>query len=208
VDATRVAPSERARIVAAVAEPALSRGVALEVVLPLADAAQRAVRAGAALDGLARLGLRPDLVSVRCPAAPDAEAARAQAGALARVVDALRGTPVMRRGPAGNAVLDALAGGPVRAVSDGGAATARAIEAIPWELLPSTDGRAPRASDLDAAVGELSQDGLDRLEARAYVETADLLDRLGTRGSARALARVLEARLREDAVPRSPGARR
>lgn len=208
VDASAAAPGERARVIALVAEPALSRGIALDVVLPLADAAQRAVRAAATLDALARRGVRPDLASVRCPAAADRDAARAQAGALARVAEALRGLPVMRRGPVSADVLAALAGGPVRAVSDGGAATAQALEVVPWELLPSAEGRSPRASELEAAVAELSDEGLDRVEARAYVETEELIERLGARGSARRVTAALEARLREDASPRAPGARR
>jgi hypothetical protein len=207
VDASAAVPGERARVIAAVAEPALARGIALDVVLPLADAAQRAARAAATLDGLARIGVRPDLASVRCPAAPDADGARAQAGALARVAEALRGTPVMRRGPVTAEVLAALRGGPVRAVSDGGAATARAIEVIPWELLPSADDRPPRASELEAAVLELSEEGLDRMESQAYVEASELIERLGARGSARAVTDVLEARLREDAGPRAAAER-
>jgi len=207
VDASAAAPGERARVIAAVAEPALAGGIALDVVLPLVDAAQRAARAVAAIEGLARLGIRPDVASVRCPAATDPEAARAQAGALARIAEALRGTAVMRRGPLSGEILAALARGPVRAVSDGGAATARAIEVIPWELLQPAEDRPPRASDLEAAVAELAEEGLDRMEARAYAETADLVDGLGAWGTARELSRSLEARLHEDEPPRAAAAR-
>jgi hypothetical protein len=59
VDATAAAPGERARVLAALAEPAVATGAALDVVLPLADAARRAARAVATVDGLARLGVRP-----------------------------------------------------------------------------------------------------------------------------------------------------
>jgi len=208
LDVTQVAPAERARVLAAVAEPAVTRGLGLEVVLRLAETGQRATRAAAELEALARLDVRPDLVGVRCPAAPGPDEARAQAGALGRVAEVLRGVPVLRRGPISPAIVAALARGPVRAVSDGGAATARALEVIPWELLPSGEGRGPRASELEAAVEELSQDGLDRFEARAYVEAADLVERLGSAGSAAVVSRALEARLAEDGSRRPRGARR
>jgi hypothetical protein len=87
----------------------------------------------------------------------------------------------MRRGPVAPALLAALQGSPVRACEDGGAVAARALEV----------GEVSFASALDAG------DEAERREARAYVETTDLVEGLGASGSAAALTAALLRRLEE-----------
>jgi hypothetical protein len=95
-------------------------------------------------------------------------------------------------------LLALLPGSPVRACEDDGQAAARAVDLIPWDLL--VEAGAPeetRANRLERAAAELSQDGADRLEARAYVEVMDFVEALGAAGSARAVSRALERRLED-----------
>lgn len=181
VDVAAVAATERARVLADVAGAALERGVCLDCVVPIEPGAP-ARRAAALFEELAALRAPPDVASVRCPAPQRPEDARAQVAALARLSAALAGIPILRRGPVARPLLGLLAGSPVRACEDGGAAAARAL--------------APLAGGADAAAG-LGAEDAERLEARAYVEVVDLLERLGAGGSARGLARALEARLPE-----------
>jgi hypothetical protein len=189
LDATAVAPAERARVLAEVAAPALERELGLDVVLPLGEAVRRG---GALVDGLRALRVTPDLVGVRCPAPADDEEVRAQLAVLRRAADAL-GVALLRRGPTTPALLAALAGGPVRACDDGAAAATRALELVPDDEAAGAAGR--RESPLERAAGGLPESAADRLEARAYVETVDLVERLGASGSALAIARELERRL-------------
>ena len=64
-------------------------------------------------------------------------------------------------------------------------------------LVPAEDEDPSRESPLERAAAELSDEATDRLEARAYVEVMDLVERLGGRGSAPAVVRVLERRLED-----------
>jgi hypothetical protein len=108
---------------------------------------------------------------------------------------ALGGLPVMRRGEVTPDLLAALAGSPVKACEDGGAAARAATAAIPFELLQPAPDVPSRITALESAAAELSEHGAERLESRAYVETAELIERLGAGGSAEALARALEREL-------------
>jgi hypothetical protein len=55
------------------------------------------------------------------------------------------------------------------------------------------DAPAHRARALERAAAALSRGEADRLEALAYVEASDLVERLGAAGSAGALAAALGA---------------
>jgi hypothetical protein len=133
---------------------------------------------------------------VRCPAPRDDDEARIQAAALARLSQALAGIPIMRRGPVTPRLLELLRASPVRACEDGGAAAARAEALVPVELAGGDDGGEPsRESPLERAAAELSDEAADRLEARAYVEAVDFIERLGGRDGAPGVVRALERRL-------------
>lgn len=193
-DVTAVAPAERARVVEEVAGAGTERGICVDCILPLAEAGGREVVA--TFERLTRRGVAPDVASVRCPAPASAAEARLQVAALARLCAALSGVPVMRRGPTTPELLALLAGSPVKAVDDGGAAATNAIEIIPWELIAPAEEES-RTNPLEQAAAELSDEGADRLEARAYALTMELLEALGPPGGALALARALERRLEE-----------
>jgi hypothetical protein len=197
VDVARVSAPERGRVLAEVAAPGVERGICVDCILPLETGAP-ARRALALFDDLAGRGVPPDLASVRCEAPADDGAARAQLTTLARICAALAGVPVMRRGPVTPALLALLAGSPVKACEDAGGAAARAIELIPWDLLEEEgDPEETRANRLERAAAELSDEGADRVEARAYVEVMDFLEGLGSAGSAAKVSRALERRLEE-----------
>ena len=197
IDAGQVSAAQRARVLAELAEATTERGVALDVVLDLAQATGRASRAVVVLGELRRARIVPAIVSVRCPAAPDGEAARAQAGALGRLAEALGGLPLMRRGPLGDALCSVLAGGPVRLVEDGGAAEDAALGVLPADAGPQASAGAGHRGEsrLAHAAEGLAGEMVDRMEARAYLETTALLERLGLAGSAPRLARALMRRL-------------
>jgi hypothetical protein len=195
VDVVAVAPPERGRVLAEVGAAAVERGIGLDCVVPLDEGPRGPARAGALFEELARRGAAPDLASVRCPEPGSDGEARLQVAALARICAAAAGVPVMRRGPVTPALLRLLAGSPVKACDDGGRAAANAVSVIPWEHIVSEDDETTRVSRLDRAAGELSDEGADRLEARAYVEVIELLEALGAPGSALRMARVLERQL-------------
>jgi hypothetical protein len=197
VDVTAVAAPERARVLSEVAAGAVERGIGLDCTVPLEDAAHGAARAGALFEELARRGAPPDVASVRCPEPASRDEARVQVAALARICGALSGVPVMRRGPVTPDLLGLLAGSPVKACDDGGRAAARAVSVIPWELIARDEAGATREDELAQAVRELSDEGADRLEARAYVEVMSFLEALGAPGSAVQLSRALERQLEE-----------
>jgi hypothetical protein len=54
-----------------------------------------------------------------------------------------------------------------------------------------------RESPLERAAAELSDEAADRLEARAYVEVMELVERLGARDAAPAVLRALERSLED-----------
>lgn len=192
VDVAAASQPERARLLAEVARGADELGLSVECVVPL-DEGGASVRRGAALfEELAGLGLSPDLASVRCRAPASADEARLQVSALARLGAALAGVPVLRRGPTSPALLGLLRGSAVRVCDDGGAA-AREVAAA------SSRGAAVRARRTGPS-GASAADAADRLEAAAWGEAVDFIEGLGTTGSARALARALEARLEDGAA--------
>jgi hypothetical protein len=174
----------------------VEHGACIDVVVPLADGAQTGRRAAAIFDELARRGGPADLASVRCLPPADEGEARLQVGALLRICQALRGVPVMRRGPTTPALLDLLRGSPVRACEDGGGVAARALSLLPEAARAAQNApRESRKDPLEAAVAALGPEAADQLEARAYVDAVEFLERLGAPGSALAISRALEARL-------------
>jgi fermentation-respiration switch protein FrsA (DUF1100 family) len=182
-------------VVGEIAAAAAEHGACLDVVVSLADGAQAGRRAAAVLEELERRGTPADLASVRClPPADDAEA-RLQAGALARICHALGGVPVMRRGAATPALLELLRRSPVVACEDGGAVAARALALLPDAARAQGDALETRQDPLERAAAELAPDVAEKLEARAYVDALDFLERLGANGSAPALSRAIEAGL-------------
>jgi hypothetical protein len=193
LDVAAVAPPERGRVVGEMAQAILERGVSLEVVVPLAEGFDTAPRAAALFEEVERRGAAPDAVGMRCPAPADEREARLQALALARVAQALPGIPVVRRGAISARALEVLTGLPILACEDGGLAADFALGLLDVGLAVR-DGEAP-AGALDRAAEALPPDGMDHLEARAYGETLELIERLGARGSAPRAARALERRL-------------
>lgn len=196
IDVASVVPPERGRIAGEVAQAAYERGVSIEVVIPLGEGARVGPLAAAVFEDVARRGSPPDLAGLRCPAPADVDAARAQAAALARISNALAGVPIMRRGPITPRLLELLRASPVKACEDGGAAAAGAVTLIPLELVEEP-GEGQRENPLERAAAELSDEAADRLEARAYVEVVDLIERLGGRNGVPAVLGALERRLAE-----------
>jgi hypothetical protein len=197
VDVAAVAPSERGRVVAEVAEAGVEHGICVDVVVALAEGAQARTRTAALVEELARRRTPADLASVRCPAPATQDEARLQAAALARMCEALSGAPVMRRGPVTPGLLEVLRGSPVKLCEDGGGVSARALSFLPGAAAPpdEEEDQRGRGSPLERAASELPADAVARVEARAYVDALDFLERLGARGSAPAVSRALERRL-------------
>jgi hypothetical protein len=191
VDVRGVPPHERARVFAAVAAPAAERGACVDCLVALEDAPR------ALFSELERLRAAPDVVSVRCPQVSAPKDVRAQVVRLVKLCAELSGTPIVRRGPVTPALLTELARSPVRGCEDGGAASIAGIAVIPWERLQEGHDDRTRIPALDRAADELSRDAADRLEARAYVEVATFIERLGAVGSAPALVEALERQLEE-----------
>lgn len=193
-DVGPIAFGERGRVLAEVAAPALERGICVDCILPLEEGG--AHRAAALASELASRGVPLDVASVRCPAPVDAAQARLQLAALARVCASLQGVPLMRRGPLTPELLALLPGSPIQAVDDGGRAAGTAIQVIPWELIAPAEEET-RQNELEQAARELSDEGADRLEARAYAEVIDFLESVVPHGSAHTIAWALEGRLEE-----------
>jgi hypothetical protein len=191
VDVRALPAAERPRVFSAVAATAAERGACVDLAVSLEDAPK------ALFAALEAAGCPPDVVSVRCPEAAEQREARAQVVRMVRLCAELSGTPVLRRGPVTPAVLEELARSPVRGCEDGGAAAVAGIAVIPWERLQQREDDQSRTPALEQAAEELSRDAADRLEARAYVEVATLIDRLGAAGSATALGDALERQLEE-----------
>ena len=194
IDVAADSAGERGRVVGEVAEAGFDRGLSVEIVIPLGEGSQLGARAADLFDEVARHGAVPDLAGVRCPAPSDETEAKVQAAALARISQALSGVPVIRRGPVTPRLLELLRASPVKACEDGGAAAGRAIELLPVGLTGAEEEATSRQSPLERAAAELSGEGADRLETRAYVEVMDLVERLGARGGAPGVVRALERR--------------
>ncbi|HSM93091.1 MAG TPA: hypothetical protein VLT47_09400 [Anaeromyxobacteraceae bacterium] len=191
IDVRAVPVTERARVFAAVAAPAAERGACVDCLVALEDAPK------ALYDELTALRAAPDVVSVRCPPVDAPKDVGAQVARLARLCADLSGTPIVRRGPVTPALLEELARSPVRGCEDGGAAAVAGIAVIPWERLQEQREDASRTPALERAAEQLSIDAADRLEARAYVEAATFIERLGAAGSGTAVAGALERLLEE-----------
>jgi len=196
VDPGDGAPEECARVLAEVATPLLERGLGFACALQLRGAPGAGRRALAMLDELRRRGVPPDAVALRLPPPSDADAARAQLGGIDRLAAALGDVPILRQGALSPALLALVAGSRLRGCEDGGAA-ARA------SAVPDGDGERPGAAARRArwraeAERLLGADEADRLEARAFVVAAELVEALGAGGSAAAVAAGLERRQAED----------
>jgi hypothetical protein len=191
IDVRAVPAEDRATAFAAVAAPAAERGCCVDALVDV-EVSPRAL-----FEALERVGAAPEVASVRCPGVTTTAEAKAQLVRLVRICADIQGIPVIRRGPVSPPLLEELARSPVRGCEDGGAAAMAGITVIPWEALERSDEDASRKLVLDRAAEELSIDAADRLEARAYVEAASFIERLGAAGSARRLAAALERRLDE-----------
>lgn len=196
IDVASVVPPERGRIAGEVAQAAFDRGLSIEIVVPLGEGSRVGPLAAALFDEVARRGSEPDLAGLRCPPPGDADGARAQAVALARISQALAGIPVMRRGPVTPRMLELVRASPVKACEDGGAAAAGALGLIPLETIEEP-GLGQRDSPLERAAAGLSEEAADHLEARAYVEVVDLIERLGARDGAPAIVGALDRSRRQ-----------
>lgn len=192
VDVAAVDPAQRGRVAGELAQAIADRGVSVEIVVPV-EGKQTASRAAALFEEVARRGAAPDAAGVRCPSPSTEEEGRLQAIALARISQALSGVPVIRRGPITGRALELLRGSPVLACEDGGLAAAFALGILPAGL--AAEAGAQRHGALEAAAEALPPDRMDHLEARAYGETLELVERLGARESAPRIARALERRL-------------
>jgi hypothetical protein len=178
-------PAEaRAEVLARVATPALEAGLGLDCVV--ARGGER--EAGRLFGDLARSEALPDVASLPLEAPTTPEGVQAQVRELLALCAALAGTPVLRRGPVTPELLRSLAGSPVAGCDDGGVAASVALLALDLVAGAESSREAPLAR-AEAALGE---GDLARLEARAYGEVLDFLERLGTSGSAPRLARHLE----------------
>jgi hypothetical protein len=169
----------------------VERGCCVDLLVALEDSPR------ALFAELGRLGAVPEVVSVRCPGTAAQNEARAQVVRLVRLCAELSGVPVLRRGPLTPPLIEELARSPVRGCEDGGAAAMAGLAVIPWNLLEAPPNEDSRIPVLDRAAEDLSRDAADRLEARAYVEVASFIDRLGTAGSGRRIAEALERLLEE-----------
>lgn len=194
LDVAAVPADRRGELAAALGRGAHERGLGVELILP-ADGGGGTSAVAAAVRAMSEAGVPPDAVGLGGAAVPGAAEARAEVRRLAEACAALGGLPVLRRGPIGPEILRVLAGSPVRGCEDGGAAERAATAAIPWDLLGPPPEGPSRSTPLERAVAELSDAGMERLEARAYVEVADLLERLGAGGSGFAVVAALEAEL-------------
>ncbi|HET6438225.1 MAG TPA: hypothetical protein VFG59_09205 [Anaeromyxobacter sp.] len=195
-DVASVAAEERGRVLAEVAAPLAERGLCFDCVVAPGEVGA-GMRTLALVEELERRGVPAAVVSVRCPAPPDAESARVQLGALDRLGRALGGLPVLRRGPVSAALLAALRGSGVRGCEDGGVA-ARASGESPAPEPMGEEAAERRARWRDRAAALLGAEQVERLEARAFVEAAEFIEALGAEGSAPAVARGLERQLAQD----------
>jgi hypothetical protein len=169
-----------------VAAPALEGGLGLDCVV----ARGGALEAGLLFGDLALAESLPDLASLPFEAPTTLEGVQDQVRELLALCAALSGTPVLRRGPVTAELLQSLAGSPVAGCEDGGAAAEVALLAL--DLVAGPASEQSRQAPLAKAEAALGGGALARLEARAYGEVLDFLERLGTTGSALRVTRWLE----------------
>ena len=186
VDLAAVPAEARAEVLARVAAPALEAGLGLDCVV----ARGGELEAGRLFGDLARNETRPDVASLPFEAPATEEAVHDQVRELLALCAALAGTPVLRRGPVTPDLLRSLAGSPVAGCDDGGAAAELALLAL--DLVAGPGAERSREAPLAQAEAALGGGALARLEARAYGEVLDFLERLGTTGSASRIVRLLE----------------
>jgi hypothetical protein len=186
VDLGAVPAEARAEVLTRVAAPALEGGLGLDCVV----ARGGALEAGLLFGDLARSESLPDVASLPFDAPTTREGVQAQVRELLALCAALSGTPVLRRGPVTAELLQSLAGSPVAGCDDGGAAAEVALLAL--DLLAGPASELSRRAPLALAEAALGGGALARLEARAYGEVLDFLERLGAAGSALRVARWLE----------------
>jgi hypothetical protein len=189
LDLTRVPSPDREAVLERVAGPAVERGLGLDCLVAPGDADD-----GRIFAALSRHDAGPDLASLRLEAPADGGEVHAQVKALLALCAALSGTPVLRRGPVTPELLGTLRGSPVVGCEDGGAAAEAGIALL---ALDPAAGQAPSAAELSRAEAALSEGGRSRLEARAYLEVLDFLERLGAAGGAPQVVRALERVLTE-----------
>lgn len=191
IDLAAVPAEARAEVLARVAAPALEAGLGLDCVV----ARGGELEAGLLFGDLARAESLPDMASLPFDAPTTRAAVQAQVRELLALCSALSGTPVLRRGPVTPELLRSLAGSPVAGCDDGGAAAEVALLAL--DLAAGAAPERSREAPLATAEAALGDGALARLEARAYGEVLDFLERLGAAGSARRVARFLEQALVE-----------
>jgi hypothetical protein len=184
VDLGAVPAELQAEILARVAAPALESGLGLDCVVVRGGA----MEAGLLFGDLTLHESRPDVASLPLEAPASSAAVHAQLRELLALCAALSGTPVLRRGPVTEELLRSLAGSPVAGCDDGGAAAELALLALDVSAGAGTRHQ----TALGRAEAALGGGALARLEARAYGEVLDFLERLGTTGSALAVARQLD----------------
>jgi hypothetical protein len=189
VDVGLLPPSERAAAFAEVAAAGVEREIGLEYVVPQEDGVASAAPLFRALQGQATV---PDLAGV--VASQEGRDARAELERMAQFCAAFGRIPILCHSSVGSQVVTRLKGSPVKVFEDGGVAALAAAAVLPArharELrgqLESVQADVPqrRAGPLSAWEKDLSADELDRAEARAYVETAGLIEALGAVDSAR-----------------------
>jgi hypothetical protein len=185
VDLAAVPAEAQAEVLSRVAAPALENGLGLDFLV----AQGGALEAGLLFGDLARNESLPDVASMPLEAPSTREAVEAQVRELLALCSALAGTPVLRRGPVTPELLRSLAGSPVAGCDDGGGAAEVALLALEVGAGEAASREAPVAQ-AEAALGG---GALARLEALAYGEVLDFLDRLGASGSALRVGRHLEA---------------
>jgi hypothetical protein len=154
----------------------------------------------ALLEELDTRDLLPDLASVRgLPSGAVVEDVRVLMDRLTQYSRALRGIPLVYRGPTSSEIISALAGSPVRVCEDAGAAALAAARSLPGGSSHApkagVDAFAAALESLEFAAGSLAPEVADKIEAHAYVETAGLIERLGASGSADLVREELARRL-------------
>jgi hypothetical protein len=193
VDLSALSSDVRAEALERVAAPALERGLGLDCVVLRGGQ----VEAGALFRDLVIANTAPDVASLPFEAPGSSEEVRQQVRELLSLCAALSGTPVLRRGPVTPELLRSLAGSPVAGCEDGGRAAEVALVSL--EVSAGDRDERSREAPLARAEAGLGEGDRARLEALAYGEVLDFLERLGATDSATRIGRVLESMLVEPA---------